>query len=146
MMQVTWRRAVLAAAIFVAAVSASGTGHAQSGPNELLETTWKLARLGGTPVDSSSERAPYLVLQRAGHHVAGSGGCNRIAGGYRLDGAALHFDGMISTQMACERNMDQERTFLAALGRVAQWRIAGEELTLSDAGGQGLAVFRRAAP
>jgi heat shock protein HslJ len=137
------RRAVLAGAAMLAAVlSAPCSGDAQIAAPELLETTWKLVRLGDKPAGVPGGQPPYLVLQRIDRRVSGSGGCNRIAGGYLLDGASLRLEGLISTRMACMEGMDQEQAFLTALDHVAKWRIASDELTLSDADGHALAVFQ----
>ncbi len=66
----------------------------------------------------------------------GSGGCNRFTGGYTLDGAALRFGAMASTNMACvPAAMDQEARFHRALAEVAGWRMDGGILHLTNAGG-----------
>lgn len=75
----------------------------------------------------------------------GSGGCNRFTGGYALDGAALRFDRMASTQMACApAAMDQERRFHEALEAVRGWRMEGSVLHLTDAAGTTLLRLTRA--
>jgi heat shock protein HslJ len=48
---------------------------------------------------------------------------------------------MASTMMACMKGMDNEKKFLDALGRVKTWKIAGQQLLLSDAEGKVIARF-----
>jgi copper homeostasis protein (lipoprotein) len=58
----------------------------------LQDTYWKLTRLDGAPVTvGSKQREPHLVLHAKEGRLAGSGGCNRIMGGYTLDGEKIFF-------------------------------------------------------
>ncbi len=108
----------------------------------LENTRWQLAQLGDTPVTPAAEqRAPYFLLDPAEHRVSGYAGCNRMMGGYALDGASLSFTQMAGTMMACAEGMDTEQGFHAALAKVAKWRIEGERLELLDAGGKVVAQF-----
>lgn len=108
----------------------------------LANTYWKLTELGGKPVAvTDNQREPHIVLQPDPTQVNGSGGCNRLFGSYETTGDALTFGGVGSTKMACPSGMDTEVAFLPALGRVARWRITGQQLELSDATGAVLARF-----
>jgi copper homeostasis protein (lipoprotein) len=108
----------------------------------LEKTEWKLVRLGETAVKGDDlHRQPQIVLDPATHRVSGSGGCNRIMGGYELKGEKLTFGQMASTMMACANGMETERDFLKALGLVKQWKVAGRQLELMDGSGKVVAVF-----
>lgn len=108
----------------------------------LVNTYWKLTRLGEAPVEVvDNQREAHLVLHEEDQRVAGSTGCNRLMGGYRLAGQALSFGQMATTRMACMEGMDTEQAFLAALDRVAAWDVEGKSLTLTDAQGEVLARF-----
>ena len=99
-------------------------------------------RLGGdTVIVENKQREPHFILQAEQKRVAGSGGCNRMMGNYKLDGSKITFGQMAGTMMACPQGMDLERAFYAALPRVATWRIDGEKLELFDAGGASVAEF-----
>jgi heat shock protein HslJ len=109
---------------------------------ELVNTYWKLMELDGKPVTvTDNQREPYIVLQADPKQVNGSGGCNRLFGSYETSGSTLTFGGVGSTKMACPSGMDTEVAFLPALGRVARWRITGQQLELSDSTGTPLARF-----
>jgi heat shock protein HslJ len=117
-------------------------GACANGSISLENTNWKLTDLAGAPVKSAShEQEAYFVLNSENHRVSGSGGCNRIMGSYELSGDHLTFSQMASTMMACIKGMDTEKTFLDALGRVKTWKIAGQQLLLSDAEGKVSARF-----
>jgi heat shock protein HslJ len=108
----------------------------------LRGTDWKLVALGDKPVTpTDTQRVAHFLLQPDSKQVAGSGGCNRMFGIYELNGGALRFSGVGSTKMACRDGMDTESAFLAALLRVARWRMNGQQLELSDAAGAVLAKF-----
>lgn len=79
--------------------------------------------------------------------VAGSTGCNQFSGPYTVDGDSLELGQLASTQMACAPPADRiEQSYLAALGRVAGWRLDREELVLSDADDAELLRYAPATP
>jgi heat shock protein HslJ len=65
--------------------------------------------------------------------AVGSGGCNRFVGGYAFSGAALRFEAMATTMMACaEPAMELEQRFHRAMAAVRGWRIEAGALLLAD--------------
>ena len=59
-----------------------------------------------------------------GGHASGSGGCNRFAGSYELEGERLWFKALASTRMACDpKVMQAESDYFLALGRTARSRL-----------------------
>ena len=112
----------------------------------LEETTWQLVTLGGAPLPEGIKRAPNLRLEAGEKRLVGFGGCNRIFGGYVLEGASLRLSPLGTTKMGClGPAMPLERKFLDALERVATWSISGDTLTLR-AGDEQIATLRAAAP
>ncbi|MGE0582497.1 MAG: YbaY family lipoprotein [Steroidobacteraceae bacterium] len=108
----------------------------------LEDTYWGLARIDAVPVAlAPGQRAPYIVLASAKHRVGGFAGCNRLTGGYALDGRQLSFTQMAGTMMACAQGMELEQQFHAALARVAGWRLEANGLALLDAQGHAVAEF-----
>jgi heat shock protein HslJ len=119
----------------------STAGEESAAPLE--KTDWRLVRLGGATVTAADpQRAPNFILDAATHRVSGSGGCNRLSGGYELEGEHLKFGRMASTMMACPSGMETERKFLAALGQVKKWKIGGRQLELMDDSGAVVAVMK----
>lgn len=113
----------------------------------LENTEWKLIWLSGAKIETAAPRqVPYIQLQAAGHHVSGSGGCNRLAGGYEVNGNHLKFTQMASTRMACLHGGDTEAQFMQALDQVSTWKIGGGTLSLMDADGHVLAKFAAYTP
>jgi heat shock protein HslJ len=77
---------------------------------------WQITALGDAAL-VEPERLSLNFLDAG--RVAGSGGCNRIVGGFSLTGEGLHFGPMASTMMACpDPLMEQERRMLDALEQV----------------------------
>lgn len=103
----------------------------------LTETYWKMLEVDGKPVVVAEQmREPSLVLHTQDSRFSGSGGVNRLMGGYTLDGGALTFSQVASTMMAGPPEaMAQEQLIVAALGRVRGYVIAGDQLTLVDDNG-----------
>jgi copper homeostasis protein (lipoprotein) len=106
----------------------------------LENNPWKLVDLGGAPIRASGPQVPNLRLDGTQKRVSGFGGCNRIAGGYELEGETLRFPALISTKMACP-DMELETQFLAAVNATTGWRITGDRLELLGSDGQVLARF-----
>ena len=109
---------------------------------QLLNTYWKLTELGDQVITTPQDgREIHFVMESENQRVHGFSGCNRMMGGYVLNGTELKFDQMGGTMMACTANMEVERKFLGMFSEVARWQISGETLTLVNADGKTLAVF-----
>jgi len=82
---------------------------------------WQITALGDAAL-VEPERLSLNFLDAG--RVAGSGGCNRIVGGFSLTGEGLHFGPMASTMMACpDPLMEQERRMLDALEQVMAFDV-----------------------
>ena len=109
---------------------------------ELLNTYWKLVRLGDQVIATPpGAREIHFVLHSGNPRVAGFSGCNPMMGNYVLNGDQIKFDQVAGTLMACVPDMDLERKFLAIFPRAARWKISGETLRLLDDSGATLATF-----
>jgi putative lipoprotein len=108
----------------------------------LVGPEWVAEDIGGRGV---ADRVRSTLTFGADGRVAGSGGCNRIAGSYTLAGEAITFGQMISSMMACPPAVgEQEQRFLQALGQAKRWRITPEGwLLLLDAEAKPLARLVR---
>jgi len=95
---------------------------------------------------ADASRAPQLVLAVEGGRLSGSDGCNRMVGGYALDGARLSFSGIGATRMACPESMEQAAAFARALHATAAHRVAGDLLELIDASGRVVARLQAEPP
>ena len=115
----------------------------------LVNTHWRLTQLGERVIDNPPGAAAVgLQLQPQNPRVTGFAGCNRIFGGYLLNGEQLKFDEIGATKMACldQSRMQLEQEYFQMLSLVASWKISGSSLQLQDAGGAMLATFSAGAP
>jgi heat shock protein HslJ len=102
----------------------------------LQGSTWLITQAGGEKIQAVNDtEAPNLIFDEESQRVSGSTGCNRIAGGYTLEGDKLRFQQMVSTRMFCISGMEQEDRILEALGTIERYRFAGGQLELLDAAG-----------
>ena len=107
-------------------------------------TRWELTEFDGKPV-AASEHPAHLVFDAENSTVSGTGGCNRLHGGYTLTAPdALKFSPIAASMMACAYGGELEFYFLQALGKVTQFRINGEQLVLMDAEAKPLMVLTAA--
>lgn len=116
---------------------------ANAGADALLRNTyWKLTHLGETPTRTAArQREAHLIFAAAQQRVFGSGGCNRITGGFELADDKLLLSRIVATRMACPDGVEQEQLFLKSLGDVEHYRIDGNQLELLDRSGKVIARF-----
>ena len=138
----------LTAGLLLAALVAACHLSAAKGGDEVTQAAlgggqWLLTEIAGQKIKTNAERPAYLAFGE-GNRMSGSGGCNRLAGEYRLTSGRIHFSRMISTKMAC-LDMRTEDALLAALPTVASCSLSesGDVLTLYNDDGVVVAVLRR---
>jgi copper homeostasis protein (lipoprotein) len=107
----------------------------------LVNTYWKLVRLGNRPVTVNPDQREPRITLRANGQADGSTGCNQFNGRYEVDKERLTFGPMASTRMACPDGMEQEAAFLAALESAVRFKVINEHMELYDAGGEMIARF-----
>jgi len=133
-------RALLAA--LVACALACAALDSRSTPVGVEKTHWTLASLGaGRAAIPETQSEAFIVIGAEPGRVSGSGGCNRLAAGYELDGRSLEFGAIAGTRMACEHGMEVEAALSSTLESTASFRVVGEQLELYDAAGVLLATF-----
>jgi heat shock protein HslJ len=120
--------------------------HRPMHPIPLRGTLWRLQALqdGIKPtLHAPPGRPAELQLATDQERVSGSGGCNRLLGGFQLDGERLRFSRLGSTRMACPpAAMAFERRYTEALARVRRWSIDKANLLIQDERGRTLLLFR----
>jgi copper homeostasis protein (lipoprotein) len=103
--------------------------------HDLEGSRWVLVRIGDKPVMTMEGRPePYIVLQGATKQVVGHAGCNRLSGGYTMEGDALRMAEITTTRMACPE-LETENAFLNALETVVRWKLMDNQLVLLDKSG-----------
>ena len=115
----------------------------------LVGTSWRLTQLDGAQVNNpENANAVGIRLDPQNTRVVGFAGCNRMFGGYALEGESLKFAQMGGTRMACmdQERMQLEQRYFDMLTRVARWKISGHVLELLDAAGTPIATFAAATP
>lgn len=102
----------------------------------LKNTYWRLTLLGSEGVQrAQNQREPHLVFHEDGR-VAGSDGCNALAGSYKTAGAEIMLSQLASTRKACLEGMEQAQQFLDILNNISSYRIIGQHLEMLDGSGQ----------
>jgi len=110
---------------------------------ELPETYWKLTELMGKPVAPPAEgvREIHIILKKQDNRFRGFAGCNNIMGSYELkDGNYINFKEIAGTKMACP-DMSLENQLMEVLGRVDNYSILEDRLSLNKARMAPLARF-----
>ena len=138
------RITLLTAALIALMVAASIAGCARGSdtpPDSSLEgTSWTLSQLEGKALIAETEIT--LVFEEG--QVGGTAGCNHYSGTPSIDDDKVSFGAVGSTEMACiapKGVMDQETTFLKALGLVATLKMGNGELAFLNQAGQTVLLF-----
>ena len=101
----------------------------------ITDRDWELVSLGETAAPKGGGGRPAtLRLDAATTRVAGFAGCNRYSGPYTLTADSLTFGALRSTKMFCQDGDALERSFLAMLPSVKNWKATDSTLTLIAAG------------
>jgi uncharacterized lipoprotein YbaY len=107
---------------------------------QLFGRRWMLTEVDGVAVRTDQ---PYIEFDRQAKRFSGDSGCNRISGGFELDGSSLRLSRIVSTFRAClDADVQQvEANYLKALERTTRFRIQDDILSLS-AGGAPVLTFK----
>lgn len=109
----------------------------------LINTYWRLVRLGDEDVGAAGRRRePHLILRAGEARFTATAGCNQLMGSYEADGERLRFGAVAATFMACPPPLDErERRLVDVLANTKTWRIAGPALELRDGDQRPLALL-----
>jgi heat shock protein HslJ len=111
-----------------------------AGLTGLAGTSWTATGVnnghGGVESTAGTEHLTATFGQAGS--FTGFGGCNTLSGSYAVSGTSgLTISDIASTQMACAAEVnDLETRYMAALGQVARYAIAGDQLTLRNGSGE----------
>lgn len=113
----------------------------------IQDNRWSLVSMNGMPQDKSPV---WLEFDPVEQRFSGNGGCNKLAGEYKIEGNEITFGKVISTRMACmdAAANDRESTFLRMLSdRTYTVKFEEQQLQLRDSGRVALAFigFKKAA-
>jgi heat shock protein HslJ len=110
----------------------------------LKNTRWHLISQG--PVDAplaikdDPDRPAFIAFEAVDQRLAGSTGCNRFFGRYRLIGTAGFTIGQVgTTRMYCRGSgREQDRAIVKILQHASFYGVTGDRLTIATADGQRL--------
>lgn len=111
----------------------------------IKDAYWVLMSLEGQEVQPLNDtRTAYIRLEENENDVDGFTGCNKISGSYSLDDSRLQLSQLRTTRMACP-NMEEENKLMEVLGRVNNYKLSGDLLTLFE-GDKAVATFMTGNP
>lgn len=119
-----------AAGMMLSACNSSTTGA------DLAGTSWTLVSYGSAENQTSAAVGVQTNLDFSkDDKISGNLGCNGFGGEYRVKGAEIVFDQLISTMMACpEPRMTQENTAFKVLNGTVQYQLDAGTLAIHSAG------------
>lgn len=137
------------------AFAASNAHNSNTNGGALAGPTWTLTRLeidGKVGIPASARGAPTITFHSDGR-FNGFSGCNTYGGKYALAGGRITVSDTAMTLMACinpdlttdSDAMSFEADYMLDLGRITEYRVRGDTLTLRDSAGKVTMTFRRGA-
>ena len=126
---------VLFSALLCACAVPSSNAPATPAMATLANSQWQVVGInnGKQAVSSVLPGSALTLAFDAAGRASGNSGCNRFSASYAETGNSLRFGQAAGTRMMCVRPegvMEQEAQMLAALGSVAQGRMAEGRLVL----------------
>ena len=95
--------------------------------SQLIDVQWVLVAYGEAANPTVVEEgATTTALFGADGSVSGSGGCNQYSGSYELNGDQISFGPIAATMMACDKGMDTETAYFAALDKAERVEFTPE--------------------
>lgn len=135
---------IVLTALCVCACTSMDVTNTGSSANVLTQTHWKLTWLASqNQLQYDNSHAPDLSFNQDKQRVAGSTGCNRFMGSYKIEGQKISFSKMATTMMACHTGMKTERAYMDALQQVSKWSIANGKLVLLNDDNEPVARFEK---
>lgn len=109
--------------------------------SNLFQLNWALAQLDGEKVKSTGTW-PTLRLEKTGK-LSGNGSCNQFSGSYILGGEGfIQFGVLAATKKMCPETMELESAYFSVLERAVSYSVETDILSLKDASGTAIAVFK----
>lgn len=97
--------------------------------DEIIDTSWKLTALNGTPTAAGVVSSLTISADRVG----GNGGCNTFGGDLTATPDGIDISHVFSTMMACD-DLQQEQAFFAALEATNDFAVVDGNLQLLENG------------
>lgn len=112
------------------------------GETPLTETVWVLEAMGAPSSPTSVESGTIITaIFTPEGNLSGSSGCNNYVSSYTVQDNQIEVQQPASTMMFCERGMEQETAYLAALVGAESFQIIGARLEISYDGGAGVLKY-----
>jgi len=123
----------------------TGCTSSQGGGGELpVPSTWELLSFGKTGAETPVIQSSNVMIEfEQNGQVGGSGGCNAYGATYEIQGDTISFKEIISTLMACADGQinQQEQQYFKALQAANEYKISGDNLSISYDQGQNVLNF-----
>jgi heat shock protein HslJ len=111
-------------------------------------TSWKLDSYQNQQEQQANVLPDSVItIDFQTENYSGLGGCNSYSGTYKTDGDNLTFGTAAPTRKVCTDPpgiMDQEKTYLDALGKVTNYKVSGDTLEMFDNRRNSLLKYTRA--
>lgn len=105
----------------------------QQAPNaSLVNTYWKLVRLGNMPVAATPEQREAHLIFKNNQRLQGFSGCNQFMGQYTQKAKRLELGPVAGTLRACVPAAAYEQSFLQLLQGELSWSVQGDLLILKN--------------
>ena len=108
---------------------------------------WRLSELRGQDAQTLASLRERVTVRFEAGQLQAFAGCNRLAGGYTIEGDRVRIGVLAGTMMACpEPAMSIEAAFKEACAGVLDVRVEGERLSLASATDAGPRMVFEVAP
>jgi len=113
------------------------------GSSAIIQGQWKLVSYGPASSQTPALADVETAIEFKDGQLSGSVGCNHFGGDYKVQGDAIVFAPIMTTEMYCEAVADQESGTLAVLQEKAGFVRDGNMLTITSGNGNSSIILER---
>ena len=128
---------MLSSRMFIALVIVLMLSACAATSSELIDTSWKLTDLNGQKLPAEIQITLIIKKDQAG----GNSACNSYGSDFTQKGEKLSFSQIFSTMMYCDKGMEFETDYFAALGKIKTFQLENDQLSLLDDTGNIVLIF-----
>ncbi len=109
----------------------------------LQQKDWVLTQIDRVDIKTDADTKNLPALRFGDSSLTGTDGCNRIMGGYSVQGKKIEFLQLAKTQMMCMDGQGITAKFTETLDRVSGYKASADKLELLDDNSNVIMKFKK---
>lgn len=133
---------VASAFAFTGCASTPNTSNTAEHLAALQQKDWVLTQINHVDIKATSTKENLPSLRFGDSSLSGTDGCNRLTGGYKVQGSKIQLSQIASTRMMCMDGMELTNNFNQALSQVSRYKVTNQDLELFNSDNKVVLKFK----